>query len=113
MIDHIASAGPYYPANKLSLDLGNLINKKVVRWVDFHIKELRPFSIELILEDSNRFYKSNPFQLILFLLVRFTKRMLYETKKNLAGSRILLHQNESYLAKEFFIVLKLEITILY
>ena len=106
MIDHIVWAGPYYPANKLSLSLGNITTNKVVRWLDIHIRDPRPFSVELVLEDSNRFNKCLFSFKILFVPVRFTKRMLYENKRNLEGSRMLLPQNESHLAREYFIVLK-------
>ena len=33
--------------------------------------------------------------------------MLYENKKNMKGERILLHQNETSIAKEYFVALKL------
>ena len=33
--------------------------------------------------------------------------MLYENKKNIMGDRILLHQNDTFTVKEYFVALKL------
>ena len=41
------------------------------------------------------------------LIFRFTKRMLYENKKNIKGERIFLHQNDTSTSKEYFVALKL------
>ena len=56
LLELIKSQGPCYPSNKVSVYLGNLTKHNLLRWVDFHVLESRPVSIELILEDSRRLW---------------------------------------------------------
>ena len=43
---------------------------------------------------------------IYYIIFSFTKRMLYENKKNMKGERILLHKNDTSTSKEYFVALK-------